>query len=101
MRILFSLLLTLLTAAGTFFPCCMHDDCADEVAVSVTNHEEEKKDEACSPFFACGTCPAAVEVAKAPLIDVPETTVQPVHGAVYLVRLATFTADWFQPPRLG
>jgi hypothetical protein len=57
----FSILLVLLTMAGSFFPCCVDDDCTDASTTENNRHQDEHKEKGnCSPFFACGTCAAAL-----------------------------------------
>ncbi len=95
---LFAFILLLLTASGTFFPCCTQDECANEIATSTAGDADHDKG-ACSPFFACATCPGAAELHKVALAPVPETEVVMHREVVYFERLSTFSSSFFQPPR--
>lgn len=100
-KIVVAFLLLLLTASGTFYPCCMEDDCADELVASSTEGDQQHEETTCSPFFACGTCPGAVDLPKVETITIPSTGEKLEHQGVYLVRLASFSPSFFQPPRLA
>lgn len=50
-------LLSLYVFSLSVVPCCLNDNCDDEIT---ENHSQEPKEEgdcnACSPFLNCGTC---------------------------------------------
>lgn len=96
---LFAFILLLLTASGTFFPCCTQDDCANEVSTSTSGGDGDHDKGACSPFFACATCPGAAELHKIALAPAPEIEITMHWQTVYLERLSTFSSSFFQPPR--
>lgn len=41
-------------------PCCVDDNCNDEIKTEQTNHHSQDQPDAecetCSPFFTCGNC---------------------------------------------
>jgi len=98
-KVCFVFILLLLTALGTCFPCCMHDGCAIENPASSAK-EDGHNEAACSPFFACATCPGAVELPRAVAPPAPEIRETPQHQAFYLTRLSTYSTSFFQPPRI-
>jgi hypothetical protein len=98
----FAIFLLLITAIGSFTPCCQSDDCAEETIS--THHSPGQEDEKgiCSPFFACGTCSPAIVITNLPvLIEVPETEDCFRHPLFFLPRLSTYHPSFFQPPRIG
>lgn len=97
----FSILLIILTTAGSFFPCCQEDECIGD-QLAQTSHQEKHEDKGnCSPFFACGTCAAALDVNLTNITI--ENPVPPTihHTSLYLFQLGNYSASFFQPPRLS
>jgi hypothetical protein len=90
-------ILFLVTAICTFTPCCV-DECDESISAQEHGHKDEKS-AACSPFFACGTCPCYVEVARPiqfaePLVDKNEYPSE--IGQSYFF---TYSSSFWQPPR--
>jgi hypothetical protein len=93
------IMLLLVVAAGTFVPCCGVDDCCADQLTNTTNHDRHKNEGACSPFFACATCPGSVIVTNAVQIQIPVAE-KPVHHQPLLkFNLPTFSPSFWQPPR--
>lgn len=93
-----AILLLLLVTIGSFYPCCLDDDCAGETAS--TQQEEGNKDPGfCSPFSACASCAASVEI-QTVQISVHEVLPGLPQYNAYRVsdREGTYPA-LFQPPR--
>jgi hypothetical protein len=65
MKLWFATLFVLITAAGTFVPCCQVDHCTGEVNALADTHENEYPEGLCSPFNSCASCPASVELSQA------------------------------------
>jgi hypothetical protein len=87
-----AILLIMITAAGTFLPCCSEPE-----TESQANHQNKG---ACSPFFACATCPGSVELAKT--IQLPSPVIEKIvhHQTTISLRLPHYAASYWQPPRL-
>jgi hypothetical protein len=93
------LILLLITAAGTFIPCCGVDDCcADQIAKS-TRHEKRQTEGTCSPFFACASCSGFVELSKPIQLIQPVVEKQVHHENIVKFNLATYFSSFWQPPR--
>ncbi|WP_315823552.1 hypothetical protein [Paraflavitalea speifideaquila] len=98
----FTCILLLITMAGTFCPCCIEEDCADEPLQEVpSSHNNHKSEGACSPFFACGTCAPSVDPIHAGVEVVVSTPLSIDHQSFFLLQLSSYTAPFFQPPRLA
>jgi hypothetical protein len=88
--------------AGTFFPCCTKDNCDDEITTqndSQKHHQDEKG--TCSPFFSCGTCAPAIEIATSVALDIPQTAKEIQYHSFYFLQLSYYHAALFQPPRVN
>ncbi len=91
--------MALLVMAGSTVPCCYDDNCADESTTS-SHGEESPENNACSPFFACGTCPGFVQMTRQVSIPAPITQ-RPAHyqkGSGFIPSL--YYSAFFQPPRV-
>jgi hypothetical protein len=96
----FTFLLLLITMTGTFCPCCIEDDCADEPQQEQTSaHNTHKSEGACSPFFACGTCAPSVDPLHAGVELAVSLGLSISHQSYYLLQLSSYNAPFFQPPR--
>ena len=95
----FACLLLIITASGTFIPCCQSDQCNAKEISATNNHKDEDNKGMCSPFNACASCVASVE------LNTPVEYSQPIKQAqVYYERLQAFdpahyTNLCWQPPR--
>jgi hypothetical protein len=96
-----SIFLLIITVAGTIIPCCALDDCCADRNSSSTNHEKHGDEGTCSPFFACTTCSGFVELAAE--IQIQQSIGEkPVHHEKILqLNLSTYSAFFWQPPRLS
>ena len=95
----FSFFLLLVTLAGTFYPCCLEDECSEE---EVTNNGADNKRQgegACSPFFACATCNGFATMYPQISIPHPVAGTQVHHEKLVSFNLATFSSSFWQPPR--
>lgn len=101
MKTLVVLLLIVITA-GTVVPCCVVDNCNDEMAATATSHSNENDEKGnCSPFFACGTCAHAIEIISPVQLVPMENQVRTTHFHFYLSGLSTYHHSLFQPPRVS
>jgi hypothetical protein len=95
-------LLLLITMAGTFYPCCMRDNCLNETAQQKRDSQQDQQEKGtCSPFFACGACAALADL-HTPCIALSNMpAVILTHHSFYLLQLSTYCASTFQPPRFS
>lgn len=99
MKKFFVFLLLLITAAGTFIPCCGVDDCCADQVTNTTNHDKHKNEGGCSPFFACATCTSSIEMTKPVQIEFPNVEKIIHHKAIVKFDLSTYSSSFWQPPR--
>ncbi|HEU4471226.1 MAG TPA: hypothetical protein VFR58_09090 [Flavisolibacter sp.] len=93
-------LLVLITLAASVFPCCPSDGCADDAGYTAPAGTCND-DGACSPFFACSTCPGFVSLTRIPRLPAPLSAL-PVHFQARTAVLANlFYPSFFQPPRVA
>jgi hypothetical protein len=95
------IIMLFITSAGTFFPCCLIDDCCVDKSGSTSHNENQQKEKGnCSPFFACAACAAFVELAKP--IQLTEPVFQKaVHPEkMFSSILSGYFHSFWQPPRL-
>ncbi|HEX2608729.1 MAG TPA: hypothetical protein VHK91_15205 [Flavisolibacter sp.] len=98
MKGLFTIFLLLLIAAGSYYPCCLKDDCEAENSLVKNTGAPEKKQGSCSPF-SCAACTSLAEAVTglpvaAPLLQHPVHIEKPI-----LTALTTFSTPRWQPPR--
>jgi hypothetical protein len=94
-----ALILFFITAAGSFIPCCVVDDCCADKVNAACNHEKHQDECACSPFFACTTCSVSVELPK-PIQLIQPLIEKPIHHEqVVIFDLNAYAASFWQPPR--
>ena len=92
-------LLLLITLTGTFYPCCLIDECSEDEITSAQNENKQKQEGTCSPFFACATCPGFAAMLK-PIQIAQPLLESPIHSeAVIAFNLASYSASFWQPPR--
>jgi hypothetical protein len=65
------------------------------------SHHNQQEKGACSPLFACNNCGPSAEINYNRLELVPSNPVVPVHQSFYLLQLSSYTASFFQPPRIA
>jgi hypothetical protein len=90
--------LILLVTIGSFYPCCLDDDCASETAAA--QHGESNKEQGyCSPLSACASCAGSVEI-QTVQISVQEVlpALPQYNGYRVSDREGTYPV-LFQPPR--
>lgn len=95
------LVLLLITAAGTFIPCCQVDDCAADRITSPSKNDDRKQEGTCSPFFACATCSGFVALSKSIQITPPIAVRQVHHEQIVKSDLLSYTSSFWQPPRVS
>ena len=88
----------LITLAGSFYPCCLADNCSDD-PVSTQHQDEDRETGTCSPFFACGSCVGFVQLAKPILVPQPPPQRSTPHERVEPFTLSGFSSSFWQPPR--
>ncbi|RYG50840.1 MAG: hypothetical protein EOO01_09775 [Chitinophagaceae bacterium] len=97
-----AIILFLLVAAGSFYPCCLDDDCAGELA-QTENHSPERKqgdDQGfCSPFSACASCAASVDITTGVLILHQSSVAAPRFSEYLVANIEEVYSSLFQPPR--
>ncbi|MGZ8544543.1 MAG: hypothetical protein ACXWV0_04565 [Flavisolibacter sp.] len=99
MKFTFALILFLVTAAGSFIPCCETDDCASEQANEGHTTEPEGS---CSPFFACAACPGSIMPARQLHFSMVIHISKPDHfEKPQLLQLSGYTHPRFQPPKFA
>jgi hypothetical protein len=92
-------ILLFITATGTFIPCCSVDDCCADRLVNTTNHDKHNNEGTCSPFFACATCPASVELAKSVKLDFLAVGNLIHHQQIIELPLPSYSSSFWKPPR--
>jgi hypothetical protein len=92
-------ILLLITAAGTFIPCCSIDDCCADQVTKTTNHDKHTSEGTCSPFFACTTCPGFAETAVPVQLAEPVTEKTVYHQTIVKFNLPAYSSSFWQPPR--
>jgi hypothetical protein len=92
-------LLLLVTLLGTFFPCCLVDECNDEELAASPKENKKQSEGNCSPFFACATCPGFAEMINPVPIIQPVKENQVHHETLAVFNLTTFASSFWQPPR--
>jgi hypothetical protein len=92
-------ILLLIALTGTFFPCCLVDECNEKELVTSQKESKQQPEGACSPFFACATCPGFTEMSK-PIQVVHPVFEKPVYYQSTLTfNLPTYSPSFWQPPR--
>jgi hypothetical protein len=93
------IILLIITAAGTFIPCCGVDDCCADEFAATSNHKDHQSEGTCSPFFACATCPGFVLLSDRIQIIQPVPVKQVHHEEIVNHILSTYASSFWQPPR--
>lgn len=93
------IILLIITAAGTFIPCCGADDCCAVQPATTSDHKEHQSEGTCSPFFACATCAGFVMLSDRILFIQPIPEKQVHHERIINNNLSTYTSTFWQPPR--
>jgi hypothetical protein len=96
---IFTCVLLLIILAGSFYPCCMADDCCNDEIALTHGQEGDKSEGACSPFFACATCTGFVETAKPISIQQPLIIKKMQRKGAIVFDLTTYSTSFWQPPR--
>ena len=96
-------LLLLITMAGSLIPCCEVDDCAADQTITQqdTTIPDNSEEGTCSPFYSCTSCTGFTQLAKPVVLPeaMDENSVH--HAGRYNMRITSFAAAFWQPPRLG
>lgn len=89
-----------LATAGTFYPCCLDDDCAGETTSASTHSPGEENDKGfCSPFSACASCAASEEISMGSF-SFQQLKPAPVRYSTYITSNGEEVySSLFQPPR--
>jgi hypothetical protein len=99
MKTWLTFILLLIVVAGTFSPCCLVDACNEQELTSSQKENKQQPEGNCSPFFACATCPASVELSKPMELIIPVEQKPVHHHQLVKFNFTTYTASFFQPPR--
>jgi hypothetical protein len=94
-------LLLLLTMAGSFIPCCQVDNCPEDQTAATTTNDDHQPEGACSPFFACATCPGFTQLAKTIHLEMPEAVLPKHYPSAINFTITSYTASLLQPPRIA
>jgi len=95
-----AILLLLLVAAGAFYPCCLDDDCAGELTQTDGDRSAENSDKGfCSPFSACASCAASVDITTGNYVVVQPPPVSPRFSEYLIANVEEVYSSLFQPPR--
>lgn len=79
----------------------MEDDCAGETVQTGTHDPGEHKDKGpCSPFFACGTCAASVDITTISYTIYPLALLTMHHPSYIVFAGSDYSSSLFQPPRM-
>ena len=83
-------------------PCCVDDNCADEITAGAQPHQQDDDCKGnCSPFFACGSCTGfSVNVQSLEISPVPLTG-HPVYATFYICPQSEYFPTFWQPPKLS
>lgn len=92
-------LLLLITLTGTFFPCCLIDECNDEEIATAQQENKDQPEGNCSPFFACATCSGFTEMTKTVQVKQPVVENQVHNENLLIFNLSTYSSSFWQPPR--
>ncbi|MBO9658150.1 MAG: hypothetical protein J7527_04930 [Chitinophagaceae bacterium] len=98
----FTILCLILVTVCSICPCCQDDDCGNESIASHTDQhpeEDEKAPGICSPFSACTSCAAFMEMEPV-IINVGEhEQALPFYNTYHASDLEGIYSSLFQPPR--
>jgi hypothetical protein len=92
-------ILLLITTACTFIPCCGFDQCCADQVANTANHDRHQTESACSPFFACVTCPGFVQLTKQIQLCNPIVEKRVYPQTLLKIDLPTYSRFFWQPPR--
>ncbi len=92
-------LLLLITLTGTFYPCCLVDECNDEEIATAQKENKKQTEGNCSPFFACATCAGFIQMSNLVQIITPIIENQVHHERLVIFNLTTYSSSFWQPPR--
>jgi hypothetical protein len=93
-----AILLLLLVTVGSFYPCCLDDDCGNET--SATHPDDGDRNEGlCSPFSACASCAASVEIQTMQIAVQELLPALPQYNTFRVNDREGIYSDLFQPPR--
>jgi len=94
-----TLLLLLITLAGTFYPCCQVDECSEGEIATAQKENEKQTEGNCSPFFACAACAGFDQMYKP--IEIIQMVVenQIHHEKLVVFNFITYASSFWQPPR--
>ena len=92
-------ILLIITLTGTFYPCCLVDECNDEEIATAQQENKDEPEGNCSPFFACATCPGFAATSKTVQIYQPVIQNQIHHETFVIFNLTTYASSFWQPPR--
>ena len=92
-------LLLLITLTGTFYPCCLVDECNEEEIATAQKENKKQTEGNCSPFFACATCPGFAQMSKPVQIIQPVIENQVHHERLVVFNPTTYASSFWQPPR--
>jgi hypothetical protein len=91
-----------MVAVCSFYPCCDDDDCSGEVKHSETaghSSDEEEHSGFCSPFSACGSCAASVEMEPLSISFSGQEQGLPLYNVYHVTDREGIYPSLFQPPR--
>jgi hypothetical protein len=102
MKRLLVFILSLIVLTGSLTPCCPGDNCGDEMTGQASSEKQDHEQEGvCSPFFACGSCPGFVQLARHFSVPVPEVNASVHHEKLTVLITSAYYSSFFQPPRNG
>jgi hypothetical protein len=95
----FTFILLLITLTGTFFPCCLVDECNNEEIAGAQRQNKHQQESTCSPFFPCATCAGFTAMLKP--VQVVQLGIQIyVHPeTIVFFNIKTYVSSFWQPPR--
>src|SRR4029078_1900165 len=84
-------ILLFITTACTFIPCGGFDECCADQVANTANRDRHQTEGACSPFFACATCPGFVELTKQIQLCNPMVEKRVYHQTLLKLDLPTYS----------
>lgn len=104
MKIIY-LLLSVYVVVLTSVPCCVEDNCKDEVKTEQTDpdhhHEDTDKCKDCSPFFTCSACSSFAFNHHIVSIQPVLNFIEKKHKTYLTSWPNSFYTEFWQPPKIS
>jgi hypothetical protein len=90
----------IIVAVAAFTPCCMLDNCQDDLVTKQDAQKKTTSEGVCSPFFACASCHGFTTTVHPITIPAPVVCHQQYFNADFNYISAAYTITPWQPPRI-